>query len=116
MTKIIFDENMYKQKYNERGFIKINNIYVPYSVFVLNNNIENYICLECVKSITKNSMISELNKLVKSNNNDLNTYINVINKYGFKYILKKYDNKQVIYVCNEEYSQCFNDSDFADKD
>ena len=93
---------------SRHGVLKIKNMFITYSICISSDNKNTYISLECAKGITKNSMISELNKLVNSGIKDIAEYTNVINSYGFKYITKKYDDDTFIYVCNKEYMECFN--------
>lgn len=110
MTKVYIPNNILKRNY-EHGFLKVSNIkyaFIPYSICVSSNDKNTYISLEGAKGITKNSMISELNKLVNNGIKDITEYINTIISYGFKYVIKQYDDNTFIYVCNKEYMECFN--------
>lgn len=102
-------------KKKSRGFINANDVYIAYSFCITDNyNKSIYFCIEGANGITKNSMISDFNKLIKEKITDINYYTKVINKYGFEYIMKSYnnDNVHIMYVLNEEYTNAFIDSDF----
>lgn len=99
---------------NKRGFVNVNDVFIAYSFIIPTKNCNIYVCIEGANGITKNSMISDFNKLIKEKITDINFYTRVINKYGFEYVMKSYSNNSVhfMYILNEEYTKSFIDCDF----